>query len=485
MKKLFFLLSLLLPLTTFAAEDTPPPVTSGDTLAYLEQLLSWRRDVQASDSLKGDARQELVQDRLEKTATRTVQKGFDFARAQAALLPAVEETEDTQDESQSRRARIKKSLSDVEARIAIFQAQAKTKQTPAAREKIAGDLKLAMAQRELLTTLTRVFSNEDEKNGTLLDQINALAQASGEEPQAKLKEDGAVKTVEVKTETKESSGNGVFSLAGELFSLSRRQGEVADLQSSVTALKETNRALITSTRASLREALAQGNALSTQGTGDLDSYHRSLDTLLVRYQRLSSVVVPLGEINMTLANAERHLQEWQRLLSTDSQQLLRRLLFRLTVLAVALAIPFALSELARRAIRRYVQDDKRRKQLRVARRILLALALLLVVLANFMTEFGSLATFAGFITAGLAVALQTVLVSLVAHFFFFGRYGVRAGDRITVGEVTGDVLQIGMLRLYVRQLEESEQGLRPSGKVVAFPNSILFQPTAFYKHVGV
>jgi small-conductance mechanosensitive channel len=108
-----------------------------------------------------------------------------------------------------------------------------------------------------------------------------------------------------------------------------------------------------------------------------------------------------------------------------------------------------------------------------------------VLLLHFISDFSSVVTFAGFITAGLAVALQGVLLSLVAHFLFYGRYGVRAGDRVNVAGVTGDIVQIGMVRFYLRELHSNAQGvLEPTGKVVAFPNSILFQPSAFYKYVG-
>lgn len=103
-------------------------------------------------------------------------------------------------------------------------------------------------------------------------------------------------------------------------------------------------------------------------------------------------------------------------------------------------------------------------------------------MVNFISDFSSFATFAGFLTAGLAVALQSVLVSLVAHFLFYGRYGVRIGDRIHVAGVTGDIQQVGMLRFYVRELEEGKAGLKPTGKLVAFPNSIVFQNVAFYKY---
>jgi small-conductance mechanosensitive channel len=61
---------------------------------------------------------------------------------------------------------------------------------------------------------------------------------------------------------------------------------------------------------------------------------------------------------------------------------------------------------------------------------------------GFVSEFSSLATFAGFITAGIAVALQAVILSVAAYFFVIGRYGINVGDRISIAGVTGDEIDI-------------------------------------------
>ena len=52
------------------------------------------------------------------------------------------------------------------------------------------------------------------------------------------------------------------------------------------------------------------------------------------------------------------------------------------------------------------------------------------------------------ITAGLAVALQNVILAVVAYFFLIGRYGVRVGDRITLAGVTGRVVEIVHTRVF-------------------------------------
>ena len=109
-------------------------------------------------------------------------------------------------------------------------------------------------------------------------------------------------------------------------------------------------------------------------------------------------------------------------------------------------------ELWRRAVFRYVQEPRRRYQLLLVRKIVLWALVVAIVGFTFATELGSLATFAGLITAGLAVAMQSVLVSIVGYFFLIGKYGIRVGDRVQIGSVTGEVIDLGLVRLHLMEL---------------------------------
>jgi small-conductance mechanosensitive channel len=159
------------------------------------------------------------------------------------------------------------------------------------------------------------------------------------------------------------------------------------------------------------------------------------------------------------------------------------LLLRLGTLAAVIFLIFVVSELWRRATFRYIRDPRRQRQIMVVRRITIGLIALIVILASVVHEFGSLATFAGLITAGIAVALQTVILSGVAYFFFIGRFGVRVGDRVTISGITGDVIEIGLFRIYLMELSGKQPDLQRTGRVVVFANSVLFQPSAFYKQL--
>ena len=145
------------------------------------------------------------------------------------------------------------------------------------------------------------------------------------------------------------------------------------------------------------------------------------------------------------------------------------------------AVVLIVSDIWRRATFRYLHDVRRRRQFLVLRRVAVGIALTLVIVFGLVSEIGSIATYIGFVTAGVAVALQNVILAVVAYFFLIGRYGVRVGDRITLAGVTGRVVDIGLVRIYLMEL--SGPDLHATGRMVVLSNAVLFQPTALFKQI--
>ena len=176
--------------------------------------------------------------------------------------------------------------------------------------------------------------------------------------------------------------------------------------------------------------------------------------------------------------------EWHNSISRESKYVLRSVLVRVFSILLALGVILFLSEIWRRITFRYIGDPRRRRQFLVMRRVVIGFLIVIVLTLGFVSEFSSLATFAGFITAGIAVGLQAVLLSVAAYFFIIGRYGIRVGDRISVAGITGDVVDIGLVRLYLMELGGSGLDFYPTGRIVVFSNSVLFQTgTPLFKQI--
>jgi hypothetical protein len=92
----------------------------------------------------------------------------------------------------------------------------------------------------------------------------------------------------------------------------------------------------------------------------------------------------------------------------------------LTVVAAAL----------HRVITRYVHDANRRRRILVVQRILVWLPIVLAIAFAFASDLSSLATYLGLLTAGIAVALQNVILAVIGYFLLVGKLGLRIGDRV-------------------------------------------------------
>ena len=76
------------------------------------------------------------------------------------------------------------------------------------------------------------------------------------------------------------------------------------------------------------------------------------------------------------------------------------------------------------------------------------------VISIWFDDPGRLATAAGLVTAGIAVALQRVITSFAAYFIILRGRVYTVGDRITMGGVRGDVISLGFMQTTVMEMGE-------------------------------
>jgi small-conductance mechanosensitive channel len=285
----------------------------------------------------------------------------------------------------------------------------------------------------------------------------------------------------VNTQTFRPESAGVIALLGKWFSLASSQRQLADGLKQTEGLQKD----LGSVRGAItKEArgLAQQNVEATNADpAQLLQSKLKFQEAANRFRQLSTLLVPLGEQDVTLDAVHSTLDEWRDSLGTRVANIARYLGLRMVFLLGSVGIVLLISDVWRRATFRYLQDTRRRQQFLALRRVAVGVALAIVIAFGLVSEVGSLATYAGLITAGLAVALQNVILAIVAYFFFIGRYGVRVGDRITIGGVTGRVVEIGLVRIYLLELVGPQ--LRSTGRMVVLSNAVLFQPTALFKQM--
>jgi small-conductance mechanosensitive channel len=284
-----------------------------------------------------------------------------------------------------------------------------------------------------------------------------------------------------------AESSGLVGQAAFLLTQTRDVHGVDNLISLTTRLRNSADDLQKPLRETLRALIQQGRGLANPAPGadlsQITEARRTLQQLTAQFKQLQTAALPLRQEMILLDQVHGNLQEWRNSLLREYALVLRSLLTRVFLILLALGVVVGLSALWRSATLRYIHDARRRRQVLLVRRFVSGFLMLLIVLLGFVSEFSSLATFAGFITAGIAVALQTVILSVAAYFTLIGRRGVRVGDRITVAGVTGDVLEIGLVRLHLMELGGTGIDLYPTGRVVVFSNSILFGAIPLYKQL--
>ena len=134
-------------------------------------------------------------------------------------------------------------------------------------------------------------------------------------------------------------------------------------------------------------------------------------------------------------------------------------------------------------IGRYIQDTDLRYNARKAIRFLGFVVVFIYVAAVFSVQFSGLTVAFGIAGAGIAFALQEVIMSVAGWFaIVFGDF-FKTGDRILLGGVRGDVIDIGVFRTTVMECGEWVAGDLYNGRIVRLSNSYVFKDPVFnYSH---
>lgn len=86
----------------------------------------------------------------------------------------------------------------------------------------------------------------------------------------------------------------------------------------------------------------------------------------------------------------------------------------------------------------------------------------------------SLVTYLGLLSAGLAVALRDPIVNWFGWIFVGSRRPFAVGDRIQIGPMAGDVIDIGVSTFSVLEVSTPEEGEQITGRIVHIPNGKVF-----------
>lgn len=152
---------------------------------------------------------------------------------------------------------------------------------------------------------------------------------------------------------------------------------------------------------------------------------------------------------------------------------------KLVFAAVGLLIVVVVVRVLRRAAGRYLGDSSARYRVRKFIGIAGYLAGAFVLATVFSDRLGGLTVAFGVAGAGIAFALQEVIVSVAGWLAItFGGF-FKIGDRVQLGGIVGDVIDVGVIRTTLFECGQWVKGDLYSGRVVRVANSFVFKEPVY------
>ena len=480
-------------------EPLPPvAIDAATTLRHLNRVIFLYRQT-AGIPVSGRPGDLIYQEKARELGIQAVQLAFESARAESTLLAAQQKTGGAPPAGatqQQKRAEIKaRTLARIgELQAQIDQVNTQVGKTPVARradltahrDGLLSQLELQKALLNAVDAMAAFVENNNETTAGLAGGIQQLARTIPEvlgkaaNPQGETVPSGSDKPAPV--------SGGLISEALAVYDLMVAEHQLSGLIKATGHAVEVVEGLRAPFRDAMRSTIQQSQALGGQAPAQdaqlAGTERLAFQGLTERFKQLSGVLLPLSKELIVLNDSKVNAGEWRDAIARHSKHALRSVLLRVSGIVLALAAILVLSEVWRRITFRYVLEPRRRRQFLMMRRVVIGFLVVVVLILGFVSQFSSLATFAGFITAGIAVGLQAVLLSVAAYFFIIGRYGIRVGDRISIAGITGDVVDIGLVRLYLMELAGTGLDLFPTGRIVVFSNAVLFQAaTPLFKQI--
>jgi small-conductance mechanosensitive channel len=124
------------------------------------------------------------------------------------------------------------------------------------------------------------------------------------------------------------------------------------------------------------------------------------------------------------------------------------------------------------------KTKKQRSNVEIFSRVIRIILLLVIVFGAVSSYYGSLTglgIWAGLFSAALGWALQRPITGVAAWIMIVTRRPFEIGDRILIGDTRGDVSDISMTHIYLKEVGGTIASEESSGRIILIPNSILFE----------
>lgn len=146
---------------------------------------------------------------------------------------------------------------------------------------------------------------------------------------------------------------------------------------------------------------------------------------------------------------------------------------------IAILVVITIVRLVKRSVSKYIESSDARYRVRKFITFIGYVATALILTVIFSDKLGGLTVAFGVAGAGIAFALQEVIASVAGWFAISFAKFYSPGDRVQLGGIKGDVIDISILRTTLMEVGEWVKGDLYSGRVVRIANSFVFKEPVF------
>jgi len=164
------------------------------------------------------------------------------------------------------------------------------------------------------------------------------------------------------------------------------------------------------------------------------------------------------------------VSEWLNQLSGIETDLLIRVIDTLLIVIVLVVVSKIILKIVRGRTTNALLIYKWRKYVNYAATII-GFSL---VIQTWLFEFTSFATFLGLFSAGLAIALKDPIINFFGWIFIKWRHPFIVGDRIQVGDFSGDVIDLRIFTFKLMEIGNWVVADQTTGRTINIPNSRVF-----------
>lgn len=137
---------------------------------------------------------------------------------------------------------------------------------------------------------------------------------------------------------------------------------------------------------------------------------------------------------------------------------------------VVLTVGWLLRRIIHRLLHSYIDEVVLYHRYKKVTTYFIFMVTLIILVMIWSESFMSLTTFLGLLSAGVAIALRDLLSSIAAWLFIISRKPFSVGDRIQIGDLQGDVIDLRIFQFTIMEIGNWVESDQSTGRIIHVPN---------------